>query len=58
MSTIIGGKDRTDYRVMSTRALIEESKYYPTIELCIAIGERLEKKQRVECPECDYQFTA
>ena len=44
--TIIGGKDRTDYRAMSTQELIEEAKYCPNIELCIALGERLEDKQR------------
>ena len=44
--TIIGGKDRCDYRAMSTSELIEEAKYAPNIELCIALGERLEKKQR------------
>lgn len=43
---IIGGKDRTDYRAMSTRELIEEAKYNPNVELCIALAERLEKKQR------------
>lgn len=58
MSTIIGGKDRTYYRAMSTRALIEESKYYPTIELCVVLGERLEDKHWVSCPECDYEFKA
>ena len=43
---IIGGKDRSDYRSMSTSELIEEARYAPNIELCIALGERLEDKQR------------
>lgn len=46
MTTIIGGKDRSDYRAMSTQELIEEAKYYPNVELCIALGERLADKQR------------
>lgn len=54
--TVIGGKDRCDYRAMSTTALIEEAKYTPNIELCIALGERLEKKERekvwAQCPDC------
>lgn len=39
--TIIGGKDRCDYRTLGTKALIEEAQYNPNAELCIAIGERL-----------------
>ena len=59
--TVIGGKDRCDYRAMSTRELIEEAKYTPNIELCIALGERLEKNERekkerekvwAQCPDC------
>lgn len=54
-STIIGGKDRCDYRTMSTKELIEEAKYCPNIELCIVLGERLEKLDRErECPHCGY----
>lgn len=47
--TIIGGKDRTDYRAMSTQELIEEATYAigpQWKELAIALAERLEKKQR------------
>ncbi len=58
-SSIIGGKDRSDYRTMSTKELIEESKYTPTIELCIVLGERLEHREAMrwyECPECEYEF--
>ena len=40
---LIGGKDRSDYRSMATRELIEEAVYRPNIELCIALGERLEE---------------
>lgn len=40
--TMIGGKDRCDYRTLGTRALIEEARYNPNIELCVALGERLE----------------
>lgn len=57
--TVIGGKDRCDYRLMSTRALIEESKYYPSVELCIVLGERLDHREAnrwVECDECGYEF--
>ena len=39
---IIGGKDRCDYRALSTQALIEEARYNPNVELCVALGERLE----------------
>ena len=43
---MIGGKDRTDYRAMTNRELVEEAKYTPNIELCIALGERLQDMQR------------
>lgn len=39
---IIGGKDRCDYRALGTQALIEEARYNPNVELCIALGERLD----------------
>jgi hypothetical protein len=39
---IIGGKDRTYYRLASDDELIEEAKHTPNAELCIALGERLE----------------
>ena len=38
--TIIGGKDRCDYRAMDIKELIEESIYNPNAELCIVLGER------------------
>ena len=41
-SMIIGGKDRSYYRLASDDDLIEEAKYKPNVELCIALGERLE----------------
>ena len=47
------GKDRCDYRVMTDRELIEESKYNPNPELCIALGERLWVNNReLTCPNC------
>ena len=39
---LIGGKDRTYYRAESNETLIEEAKYYPNVELCIVLAERLE----------------
>lgn len=58
-STIIGGKDRTDYRSMSTQELIDETKYAigpQWKELAIALAERLEKKQRqLEGQHYDYE---
>ena len=39
---IIGGKDRTYYRLASDDELIEDAKHTPNAELCIALGERLE----------------
>ena len=36
-SKIIGGKDRCDYRAMTNDELIEEAKYCPNTELCIAL---------------------
>ena len=39
---IIGGKDRSYYRLASKRELIEEAKYTPNAELAIALAERLE----------------
>ena len=44
-TTIIGGKDRSYYRAEPTANLIDEAKYHPNVELCIALGERLEKLQ-------------
>lgn len=38
---MIGAKDRSDYRVMSDTELLEEAKYYPSIELSIVLAERL-----------------
>ncbi len=38
---MIGGKDRTDYRAMDMKLLIEESIFNPNSELCIVLGERL-----------------
>lgn len=40
--TMIGGKDRCDYRALGTQALIEEARYNPNVELCVALGERLD----------------
>lgn len=38
---MIGAKDRSDYRVMSDKELLEEAKYYPSVELAIVLAERL-----------------
>jgi hypothetical protein len=38
---IIGGKDRTYYRMRSDWDLIEEARDNPNVELCIVLGERL-----------------
>ena len=57
MTTIIG-KDRSYYRLQTDAELIEEAKYNPNPELCIALGERLENKIKggwdYECPNCGY----
>jgi hypothetical protein len=57
MSTIIGGKDRSDYRTLPTQLLIEEARYTPNVELCVVLAERLqdaERNQRYDrCEECD-----
>lgn len=55
---VIIGKDRCDYRAMTDAELIEEAKYNPNPELCIALGERLERKNmeardNYNCPYCD-----
>lgn len=54
---MIGAKDRNDYRTFTTKGLIEEAKYQPTIELAIALAERLEDLERnatyARCEECD-----
>jgi hypothetical protein len=39
---MIGGKDRSYYRLASKRELIEEAKYTPNAELAIVLAERLE----------------
>lgn len=36
------GKDRTDYRCMDDKLLVEEAKYNPNPELAIVLAERLE----------------
>jgi hypothetical protein len=41
-SMIIGGGDRSYYRLVSDRDLIEEAKYAPSAELAIVLAERLE----------------
>lgn len=51
---IMIGKDRCDYRTMTDAELIEEAKYNPNPELCIALGERLWVNNRERtCPYCD-----
>lgn len=45
--------DRTYWRGERTARLIDEAKHYPTVELCIAIGERLADLADVE-GEADY----
>lgn len=34
--------DRTYWRAQTARRLVDEAKHYPTVELCIALGERLD----------------
>ena len=47
------GKGRCDYRAMTDQELIEEAKYNPNPELCIALGERLWVNNREHtCPNC------
>jgi hypothetical protein len=41
-SMIIGSGDRSYYRLISKRELIEEAKYAPSAELAIVLAERLE----------------
>lgn len=57
---MIGAKDRTDYRTFSTKELIEEAKYYPSIELCVVLGERLNDAEREKtwsrCEACLEEF--
>lgn len=64
---IIGGKDRSDYRAMSTQELIEEATYAvgpQWKELAIALAERLADTQRklegyhydVEAARRDYDY--
>jgi hypothetical protein len=48
---IIGGKDRSYYRLSSDRELIEEAKYTPTTELAIVLAERLEAATHKEKEE-------
>ena len=51
--TIIG-KDRCYYRLQTDQELIEEAKYNPNPELCIALAERLWVNNREHtCPVCD-----
>ena len=54
---MIGAKDRNDYRTFTTKGLIEEARYTPNPELCIALAERLEDLERnltyARCEECD-----
>ena len=56
--TAIIGKDRSYYRLQTDAELIEEAKYNPNPELCIALAERLEQKRMeyhdYECPRCGF----
>jgi hypothetical protein len=53
-TTIIGGKDRSDYRAMATSTLIEEAIYNPNVELCVVLGERADDlKRKLECYRAD-----
>ena len=57
---MIGAKDRDDYRGYTTKGLLEEAKYYPSIELCIVLAERLEVAEREKmwsrCDTCEKEF--
>ena len=35
-------QDRSYWRAQNDKRLIDEAKHYPSVELCIALGERLE----------------
>jgi hypothetical protein len=35
-------QDRTYWRTQDDKRLIDEAKYYPSVELCIALAERLQ----------------
>jgi len=35
-------QDRTYWRAQDDKRLIDEAKYYPSVELCIALAERLQ----------------
>jgi DNA-binding XRE family transcriptional regulator len=49
-------KDRNHYRLMSSKELVEEAKYSPNVELCIALGERLDRAvRRLEDYRYDYE---
>lgn len=49
-------KDRNHYRLMSNVELVEEAKYSPNVELCIALGERLDRAvRRLEDYRYDYE---
>lgn len=53
MTTTIIGKDRSYYRMQTDQELIEEAKYNPNPELCIALAERLWVNNReYTCPNC------
>ena len=55
MTTTMIGKDRCYYRLQTDAELIEEAKYNPNPELCIALGERLWVNNRERtCPNCGH----
>ena len=57
-------QDRTYWRDQTDACLIDEAKHYPSAELCIALGERLDDTQEADrwCEElkerCDSQQAA
>jgi hypothetical protein len=49
-------KDRNHYRLMSSAELVEEAKYSPNVELCIVLGEKLDRAvRRLEDYRYDYE---
>lgn len=45
--------DRTYWRAQTDRTLIDAARYNPTIELCIALGERLEDSDGIDAALAD-----
>tara|TARA_R110002126_G_scaffold43682_2_gene125257 strand:- start:630 stop:884 length:255 start_codon:yes stop_codon:yes gene_type:complete len=47
--------DRSHWRSQDDARLIDEAKHYPSVELCVALGERLDDTQEADRQHAELQ---